>query len=352
MARKSVILSLLAASGLSVLLAGCGRNGKLATGSEGPSPRITFEKVAYDFGEVGVNAKRTDEIPFSNTGQALLKITNVEGCCGITNVKLDKTEFAPGETGTLKMEWTAKPNPATMMWQLVVHSNDGANPALVLNMRATLVQRITWEPRRLKLFLNEENAGCPKLTVRSLDNQPFAIQGFKSTADCVTADYDRAAEATQFVLEPKVDMKKLEENLQGRISLELSHPEGREVSILFDVLPKYTINPQLLIVLRAEPGKPTTRKIKVLCNYGQASEVESVTSKSRTMAVRMLGQKEIPDGCELEVEITPLAPPVEGKTIYTDTFSLNLKGGEELPITCNAYYTPAKPEAPVGSEAK
>jgi hypothetical protein len=346
MKRKPVVLSLLAAGCLSILLAGC----ESGLGSKGPSPKITFEKDAYDLGEVGVNTKRTDQVTFTNTGEALLKITNVEGCCGV-NVELDKTEFAPGETGILKMGWTAMPKPTTMVWRLVVHSNDRANPEVTLTMEATLVQRIAWEPKRLKLFLNEDNAGCPRLTIRSLDNRPFSINGLKSTADCITADYDPSKVATEFVLDPEVAVEKLQQNLQGYLSLDLSHPEGREIAILFDVLPKYTIDPKLLAIFRAEPGKPMTRKIKVMSHYGQVPVVESVTSKSDTFAVKMLGQEAIPNGYELEVEITPMAPAVEGKIIYTGTLCLNLKGGEELSITCNAYYASGKARAEVQSGA-
>jgi len=352
MTRKSVVLGLLAFGCLLFLQPGCGKGGKITTGSEdrGPSPEITFEKVAYNFGEVGINTKRTDEIPFTNTGEALLKITKVEGCCGV-NVRLDRTEYASGESGVLKMDWTAKSYPTQMVWRLVIHSNDRMKPELILTMEAKLVQRIALEPKRIKLFLEEENAAFPKLTVRSLDNRPFSINGFKSTAECITAEYDSSMEATEFVLEPKVDMEKLRQNLQGLISLDLSHPEGREVTILFDVMSKYTISPQTLIIFGAKPGKPMVRKIKILSNYGKITDVESVFSKGETITVKMLSKREIPNGYELEVEITPMAPAIEGKTIYTDTFSLNLEGGEELSINCNAYYATGKTETTARSDA-
>ena len=350
MKRKSVVLTFLAAGCLLLLPAGCGERGSLTTGSKGPSPEITFDKLAYDFGEVGVNTKRTNDIPFTNTGEALLKIADVETCCGV-EVTLNKMEFTPGETGIMKMTWTAKPNPSTMVWRITVHSNDSANPKVDLAMKARLVNRIACEPERIRLFLNEENAACPRLTIRSLDKRPFSITEFKSTADCVTAEYDPTLEATEFVLEPKVDMEKLQQNLQGSLHLNLSHPEGSEISILFDVLSKYTVNPQLLIVFGAEPGKSMVRKIKILSNYDTACEVDSVSSTGETIKVKMLGQKVIPNGCELEMEVTPIAPAVEGRTIYTDTFSLHLKSGEQLSITCNAYYTARRTQAKAPSEA-
>jgi hypothetical protein len=250
------------------------------------------------------------------------------------------------------MEWTAKPQPTTMMWRITVHSNDRANPEVDLTMKATLVNRIAWEPKRITLFLGEENAGCPKLTVRSLDKRPFSVTGLKSTADCITAELDPSAEATVFVLEPKIDMAKLQQNLQGVLSLDLNHPESREVKILYDVVSKYYVSPQLLIIFGAEQGKTMIRKIKVLSKTDKAPEVESVSSEDETITVKMLGQTKIPNGYELELAVTPTAPAVEGKTVYTGTFSLNLKGGEELSVTCNAYYTKGRTQTRAQSEAK
>ncbi|MBN2316646.1 MAG: DUF1573 domain-containing protein [Sedimentisphaerales bacterium] len=357
MRRTWVVSGLLIVSCLLFLQAGCENGDKEitttpGTGSAGPSPKITFEKLDYDFGEAGVNTTRTSEITFQNTGDALLKITNVEGCCGV-HTKLDKYELSPGETGKMEMEWKTKPNPTMMIWRVTFHSNDKENPTLTLNMKAKLVQRITWDPERLKLCLQEENAGCPKIRIWSLDERPFSITGLKSTAECITADFDASKEAKEFVLEPKVDLEKIRQNLQGSLNLDLNHPEGSEALILFDVVPKYTLTPQLLIVYAAAPGKPITRKIKLLDNFGKTPEVESITSKGGTIAVKILGQKKIPDkdGCEIELEVTPTAPAVKGKTIYTDTFSINLKGGEELSIDCNAYYTAVRTKTKVQSEA-
>jgi hypothetical protein len=146
-------------------------------------------------------------------------------------------------------------------------------------------------------------------------------------------------------------VEKLRQNLQGLIGLELSHPEASEVTALFDVVSKYTVSPQSLIIYGAKPGKSTIRKITVLSNQGKATDVKSVISKGETMTVKMLGKKAVPNGCALEVEITPMAPAVEGKNVYTDTFSLSLKGGEELEITCNAYYSVGRTKTKEPSEA-
>jgi len=324
---------------VSFLQIGCQEQAKL-TGK--PLTEIKFEKLVYDFGEVGPNAKHTGEFKFTNIGEGLLNITKVERCCGVVT-RLDKMEYGPGESGVLKVEWNSGPRESSMARKLKVHSNDPNTPVTNLTIKAKVVLQIDWEPKRLKLFLDEDNAGCPKVTISSIDNRPFSITGFKSTADCITADYDPSAEATKFVLEPKVDAEKLQKNLKGRINISLNHPQGKTAVVLYSVLPKYTVNPRMLIMFDAEPNKPIVRTISVLNNYKKDFEIESLSSKNNVVAIKILEKKKIRNGYQLEVAITP--PAAEGKTKFTDLFSVSIKGGEKLPIRCNGYYTRRKAKA-------
>ncbi len=304
-------------------------------------PEIKFEKMIYDFGEVGPSTKQTGEFKFTNVGEGLLKITKVERCCGVVT-RLDKMEYAPGESGVLKVEWDSGPRESSMNRELKVHSNDPTVPLTMLTIKAKVLLQVAWEPKRLKLFLDEENAGCSKITISSVDNQPFSITGFKSIGDCITADYDPSVKATKYDLEPKVDIEKLQKNLKGQINISLDHPKGNAAIIFFSVLPKYTVNPPLLIIFNAEPNKPIVRKISVLNNYKKDFEIESVSSKNDIVAMKLLEQKKLRNGYQLDVEITP--PAADGKPRFTDEFSINIKGGENLSIKCNGYYTKRKPK--------
>jgi hypothetical protein len=333
---------------VSFLQIGCQEQARLTDKSQ---PEIKFEKMIYDFGEVGPSTKQTGELKFTNVGEALLKITKVDRCCGVVT-KLDKMQYAPGESGTLKIEWNSGPRESTMTRKLVVHSNDPNAPASNLTIKAKVVLQIVWEPKRLKLFLDEDNAGCPKITINSIDERPFSITAITSTADCITADFDPNLEASKFVLEPRVDTEKLQKSLKGRLNISLNHPQGKAATILYSVLPKYTVNPPLLIIFNAEPNKPIVRKISILNNYGKDFEIESLSSKSKVVAIKILEKKTIRNGYQLDVEIT--APAAEGKTRFTDLFSVNIKGGETLPIRCNGYYkkTKAKPKTQQNTDEK
>ncbi len=299
-----------------------------------PTPKITFEKVVYDFGEIEPGTKKVGEFEFTNTGDGLLKITKVEVCCGCT-ATLSKEEYAPGESGVLKVECTASQRPGTMRRQIYVNSNDKANPRVALTIEAEIVTKISYQPKTLNLSLRDENAGCPEITLTSLDNKPFSIKAFKSTGDCITADVNSLEVATKFVISPKVSTEKLQKNLNGFVEISLTHPAADKITITYSALPEFKTNPPVIIIFKVEPQKPVKREIWILNNYNEDFEIESTSSKNDI--IKVLSQEKISSGYHLEVEITP--PAAESKQrIFTDVFSINIKGGKKLEITCRGFY--------------
>ena len=88
---------------VSFLQIGCQEQAKSVKLTEKSLQEIKFDNLAYDFNEVGPNAKHIGEFKFTNVGEGLLNITEVGKCCGVVT-KLDKMEYEPGESGVLKVE--------------------------------------------------------------------------------------------------------------------------------------------------------------------------------------------------------------------------------------------------------
>jgi hypothetical protein len=302
------------------------------------APKITFEKVAHDFGEVGAGKKYTGEFKFTNTGDGLLKITDVKKCCG-TVVRLAKREYAPGQSGVLKVDYSSPRAASTMRRKLYVSSNDKANPKVELTISAKIVPKVAYEPKRLKLEFRKENAGCPNITLTSMDKQPFSIKAFTSTGASITADVDPSVEATEFVLEPKVDLEKLKSRSVGFISIALTHPECKKVTVSFNTLQRFAFKPRSIIVFNPKPEKPLVRKLSVASNYDEEFEIASTSSKNGF--AKVLGQEETAQGYQLDVEITP--PPADGTGKFMDMLYVNLEGGEKLSITCYGRYLKPRP---------
>lgn len=146
---------------------------------------------------------------------------------------------------------------------------------------------------------------------------------------------DSSTKSIKFVLEPKIDPTKLIENLRGFIHIGISHPDYNTIIIPFEFEPRFTFNPQKIIVLNAEPKSPVIKRVQILNNYGEEFEIESASSQNNL--IKLLNQNKISNGYELEIEITP--PEQQGeKLLFTDMLFINLKNGQKITIPCSGYY--------------
>lgn len=300
------------------------------------SPKIEFEKVEHDFGNVGPGTNNLCEFRFTNTGNGTLKIQEITKTCGCTPFSLEKKEYAPGESGTLKVNYFSEQLRGQTAKHLVVHSNDPARPEIKLAVKANIMIQVDHEPKTLNLLLKQENADCPQLTLTSVDNQPFSITSFKSTTNCITADFDPSEKATKFVLQPKVDMEMLEKTMNGRIEIGLSHPECKTISVGIKTLPKFKIAPRSIVVRGSASRQPMVKKLRILNNYNEDFELDLTWSSNGI--VKVLSNSIVRDGYELELEITP-PPSKNTKRIFTETFFVRTKEGQQIEIPCNVFYS-------------
>jgi len=305
------------------------------------APKIEFENVVCDLGKIGPGTKNVCDFKFTNVGDGLLKIKKISKTCGCTPFTLKKRDYAPGESGTLKVRYNASNRAGPTTKHLNVSTNDEANPKIRLTVKGRIIEIVSYEPKKLKLVLNKENPSCPEITLKSVDDRPFSIKGFKttgrfkSTENSITADYDPSVKAAEFVIQPKVDVAKLQRGTSGRIAITLACPQNHVVSIPFKVLPKFKIDPRSISIFNAEAGKPVTREVWIVNNYDEDFEIESTSSQKGT--IKVLSQERKDKHCKFDLEITP--PAAEGKKkLFTDTLIVNIKDGEKLKISCRGYY--------------
>lgn len=303
----------------------------------GRQPQITFEKDTCDLGEVGIDSKLTGEFKFTNTGNALLKIIRVQGCCGVSLKGVDPGEqYAPGQSGVLEFDYRALSIPNPEVKRLVyVETNDPDHKILSLTIKAAVVRRVDFKPEVLKLVLDKSNAGCPDLTLTSLDGRPFAVTGFEATANTMSVEFDPAVKATRFVLKPKVDMAKLEQSLRGRISINVTHPECNNVELVYETLPEFDISTSQIMMFNLKPGQAKEREFSIAGNYQDDFEIESVSSKKGT--IRLLEKTKTGRGFKLRVEVIP--PPHKRDEIVTsDTLEIKIKDGKTLTLQFRGFY--------------
>ena len=304
--------------------------------SKQAGPMITFEEKLHDFGEIGPATSHVYKFKFKNTGTDTLKIGKIHTTCGCTVAKLSKKDYQPGESGAIEVKYSAGRIPGSTTKRLHVSSNDKKNPKVTLMISAKVKLKVDYEPKKLKLSLRKENAGCPKITVKSLDGKAFSVMHFNSTDRCIIADVNSAFKATEIVIEPKVDIEKLRKRTKGKVSIGLSHPSLTKINIPFEALPEFKIDPPSINVLNAQPQQPAKRSLWVLSNYKEEFEIASTSSQNGF--VKVVKREKLGHRYKFELEITP--PAKENKRTFTDVFFVNIKGLQEqqLRVKCRGFY--------------
>lgn len=300
-------------------------------------PRIEFEKVVHDFGAVDPDSTHRCEFRFKNVGDSTLKVTRPTSKCTCTVGQLMKTEYAPGESGVIKVTKFKVTKRARLHTQpLTVRTNDETKPVVKLTVQARVVPKVTYTPARLKLLISDESASPPEVTLKCIDDQPFAVRSVKATSRGITADFDSSIKATTHKIQFKVDAAQLGKHLRGSIDVRLTHPNCRELRIPFDVLSRFKVDPSRILLHNVSPEEPIEKTVWLLNNYGKDFEVESASSEQGL--IKVLRREKVGKRYKFELEITP--PAGTSKRPFTDVFHIKIKDGEELKINCNGFYAP------------
>jgi hypothetical protein len=262
----------------------------------GPAPRIVFEQTTHDYGAVAPGSISPCKFKFKNKGAGVLKISDVTKTCGCTVPTLEKKEYAPGEEGTIDVVYSADRTSGPRVRHLYVLSNDPDNPRVELTIKASIAQKLVCDPEKLDYTIRGDKAGTLDLTIRSVDDQNFAITAFNATGDAVSTNFDPNQKAVKFVLKTKIDIQKTGINSSGRIEITTSHPECPTITVPFSVLPRFKVDPATINILNAEAGKSVERELWLLNNYSEDFEIASATSREGIIKVR--SQEKIGNRCK------------------------------------------------------
>ena len=304
---------------------------------EAAKPLIKVANPVHNFGNVAPNKKYNCEFKFTNVGEAELKITRIQSTCGCTVPQLKKKNYAPGESGTIKVTFRTPTRQGNTTKRLYILSNDKKNPRMTLTLKATVELKVTFNPKSLKLSLKALNAGARPITIKSNDGRAFAIESITSTREVITADFDPTAEAMEFVLEPAVNIEKLKKNLKGSIRINITHPESGNITIPYSTLALFDISRPRIVIQNADPEKPAVKPVWITSNYGDKIEIESISSSNGYMEV--LSREAEENGVKLEVRISPPPQTDKSKRYFRDELKIKIKDNQDnLLIRCNGWY--------------
>ena len=92
-------------------------------------PVVKFSETIHDFGNINeTDGKVSCTFEVTNTGKAVLLITNVQGSCGCAVSEWSKTPIVPGKKGFVKVTYNPENRAGTFNKTITVSNNSDENP--------------------------------------------------------------------------------------------------------------------------------------------------------------------------------------------------------------------------------
>lgn len=91
------------------------------------TPAFSFDATEHAFGTIEEGTIAKHDFVFTNTGDAPLIITNAQGSCGCTVPQWPREPIAPGEQGTIHVEFNSNGRQGNQTKQVTLNSNTVPN---------------------------------------------------------------------------------------------------------------------------------------------------------------------------------------------------------------------------------
>lgn len=108
------------------------------------SPKITVDRLEYNFGKVQQGEKINKTVIVKNTGKQPLEITEVKSGCYCVAILKNSGPIAPGEQGEVSLAYAPKGS-NQQMDKVILISNDITRPEFDITFKANVVETIASE---------------------------------------------------------------------------------------------------------------------------------------------------------------------------------------------------------------
>ena len=320
------------------LVEGCSTNSKAGSKIQLEAigaPKLVLDNSSYDFGKIHPNSTNKAIFKFANIGNEPLIIKDIQKCCGAV-VSLDKEELNPGENGVLTVQYQAGNEARVLMRQVGFTTNEPNNPVVTLTIMGQINDTLEYYPKTFKVASFSNYSEYPKITIKSLDETPFSIRGFKATQQLLFLEYDSDYKATEFIIKPKINKEKIKDfsGTGGAISIELDHPDYEAIELNFNITPSLEAVPAQILVYNSKENEPIQKTIEIQVNEAigkgnVSAQIDSVVSENGCQ-VSLLKSTSIDKGYKLDLEIA--SADHGSKTFLKDQIIINLKDGRQIKV--------------------
>ncbi|HEV8540789.1 MAG TPA: DUF1573 domain-containing protein [Verrucomicrobiae bacterium] len=145
--------------------------------------RITFDSLVFNFGKVSAGEVVKHDFVFTNTGTALLEITDVHPGCGCTTAGTWDKAVEPGKTGRIPLQFNSSGFGGMVSKSATITCNDPAHPSVILELTGTVWKPIDVSPAMVIFNVASDGQTNETKKIRIVNNteQPITVSDLECT---------------------------------------------------------------------------------------------------------------------------------------------------------------------------
>jgi len=236
-------------------------------------PRIEFSTNVYEFGRVNAGDPVKYTYYFTNTGNALLEVTDVRPSCGCTTAGEWTKKVEPGTSGSIPIQFNSANYSGQVFKTITVSSNDKQKPSTVLQLKGTIWKPIELAPAYTVLNIPPD-APSASTTVRIINNmdQPLAVFAPELSNHSFNAELKTNQPGKEYALTITTVPPLSPGNAQGKVVLKTSATNTPVLEVPFwaNVQPVLMVIPQQITLPQAPLATKSTPSITIQNNSTNA----------------------------------------------------------------------------------
>lgn len=251
---------------------------------------LTFEKMEHDFGVISDDKVMDTEYKFKNTGTGALTIVSTQGSCGCTVPALEKKIYAPGEEGSIKVQYNPNHKRGAQHTTITVTANDStkANNQVVLAMKTEVRPIVAVEPASLALGQAVKGQGKKMMITVTSRQKDIAVISATPTVAMLDAKVLPVVETQingeqvwQYPVEVTLAPTAQVGMVSGSVAVRTSDP-ARVANFIVqgEVIGDVTANPQRVQLLGLAPGQDFAQTITLKSRVNKPFRVLKIHEQS------------------------------------------------------------------------
>jgi len=213
----------------------------------GAGSKIQFATPIYDFGKVQAGELVKYSYMFTNTGDAVLDVTDVHPSCGCTTAGDWTHTVAPGQTGKVSVQFNSANFNGPVFKTVSVTCNDKQHPSTILQLKGSVWKPIEVIPQYAVMNVPPD-ATSASTTIRILNHVEEPLMVF--SPECNNATFGVTLITNTPGKEYQVSLASTRDlnagNVQGKVTLKTSSAKTPTLDLMFwaNVQPPLSILPQ------------------------------------------------------------------------------------------------------------